>query len=200
MIDLGDFLCGTAHEEERDEEEGGHGQHGDGEARDGLQGQAGLLHDDPAHQHPHRDSWQIHSTWEPREAQWTAPKDAHRCPPRESFHTSPDIVTQMAGAVISYSLERKRKPKWNVWGKMTPKPTSLFGKGPQCPLKEFNRLFHSPSRVHKNGLIQPPLYIMTWIIYLLPSSTSSRLNVSHHGFCSSTSIVNILHLPTSRLL
>lgn len=79
MIDLGYFLRGTAHEEERDEEEGGHGEHGNAEARDGLQGEAGLLHDDAAYQHPHGDGWQIHSTWDRRTAQCSACDDANRC-------------------------------------------------------------------------------------------------------------------------
>lgn len=54
MVDLGDFLCGTAHEEEGDTEEGGDGQHDHREAWDGLQRQACLFHDDSTDQHPHR--------------------------------------------------------------------------------------------------------------------------------------------------
>ena len=65
MIGPGDFLRGTAHEEERDTEEGGRSQHDHREAWDCLQRETRLLHDDPAHQHPHRYSWQIHSAWEP---------------------------------------------------------------------------------------------------------------------------------------
>lgn len=66
VVDLRHFLCGAAHEEERDTEEGGDGQHDRREAWDGLQRETCLLHDDAAHQHPHCDCWQIHSTWEPQ--------------------------------------------------------------------------------------------------------------------------------------
>lgn len=65
MVDLGHLLRGAAHEEERDAEEGGGGQHRHGEARDGLQREAHLLHDDSAHQHPHGYCWQINGAWEP---------------------------------------------------------------------------------------------------------------------------------------
>lgn len=64
IIDLWDLLCGTAHEEERDAEEGGNGQHDHTETWDGLQRETHPLHDDPTCQHPHRYSRQIHSTWE----------------------------------------------------------------------------------------------------------------------------------------
>lgn len=65
MIDLRDFLCGTAHEEERDAQEGGGGQHHHREAWDGLQGETCLLHDDSTHQHPHGYSRQVQRPWEP---------------------------------------------------------------------------------------------------------------------------------------
>lgn len=52
-----DFLCGTAHEEERDAEECGDGQHDHTETWDGLQRETHPLHDDPSYQHPYRHSW-----------------------------------------------------------------------------------------------------------------------------------------------
>lgn len=66
MIDLGDLLCGTAHEEKRDAEEGGNGQHDHREAWDGLQRETRLLHDDSTRQHPHGYCRQIYSTCEPQ--------------------------------------------------------------------------------------------------------------------------------------
>lgn len=65
VVDLGHLLRGAAHEEERDAEEGGGGQHRHREAWDGLQREAHLLHDDSAHQHPHGYCWQINGAWEP---------------------------------------------------------------------------------------------------------------------------------------
>lgn len=65
-VDLCNFLGGAAHEEERDAEEGGHGQHHHREAWDGLQRETYLLHDDPTYQHPHGYCWQVQSTWEPQ--------------------------------------------------------------------------------------------------------------------------------------
>lgn len=64
MIDLRDLLCVAAHEEERDAEQGGNGQHHYRETWDALQTESNPLHDDATDQHPHSHSWQIHSTWE----------------------------------------------------------------------------------------------------------------------------------------
>lgn len=57
------FLGRTAHEEERDAEQGGKGEHNYRETWDDLHGKPHFLHDDPTCQHAHSHGRQIHSTW-----------------------------------------------------------------------------------------------------------------------------------------
>lgn len=71
MIDLRDLVCVTPHEEERDTEQRGDGQHHHGETWDGLQGQPHPLHDDATQQHPHGNGWQVQGPWKQPELLWT---------------------------------------------------------------------------------------------------------------------------------
>lgn len=71
MIDLCDLVCVTSHEEERDTEQRGGGQHHYRETWDGLQGQTHPLHDDATQQHPYGNRWQVQSPWKQRELSLT---------------------------------------------------------------------------------------------------------------------------------
>lgn len=71
MIDLCDLVCVTPHEEERDTEQRGGGQHHYRETWDGLQGQTHPLHDDTTQQHPYGNRWQVQSPWKQRELSLT---------------------------------------------------------------------------------------------------------------------------------